>query len=244
MRDIEKYTIDYSENGFEVIQEMYRRKKLLEILKKYNPKNILDIGCGMKPIFTEMNCIDYEKYTCIEPSINFYKNATVMASDNKRVECINDFYPSKKLQNIKYDFIICSSLLHEIEDQPAFIKAIFENCTSSTKVYFCVPNANSFHRIIAQRMGVIKELKEITERNKRLQQHNVFDFESLKQLLEENRFSITESGSFFMKPFTHKQMYTALTEGIIDESVLDGLYNCSIDFPDNGSELYIVAEVQ
>ncbi len=244
MRDIEKYTIDYSEKGFEIIQEKYRRVKLLEILKKYNPKKILDIGCGMKPVFTEMDSIKYVKYTCIEPSLEFYKNASSLAAENKKVECINDFYPSEKLNGTIFDFIICSSLLHEIEDQHNFIKAIRKNCNSDTKVYFCVPNAMSFHRILAQRMGIIKELKEITERNKTLQQNNVFDLESIKNILEVNGFSIIESGSFFIKPFTHNQMYTAFTNEIITEKMLDGLYDCSRDFPNNGSELYIVAELK
>ena len=49
MRDIEKYAKDYTEEGFESIQENYRRRKLLELLANITPKRILDIGCGMKP---------------------------------------------------------------------------------------------------------------------------------------------------------------------------------------------------
>ena len=43
-RDIEKYTKDYNESTFEHIQVKYRMKKVLEILEKYNPKHVLEIG--------------------------------------------------------------------------------------------------------------------------------------------------------------------------------------------------------
>ena len=114
----------------------------------------------------------------------------------------------------------------------------------NTFVYFCVPNANSFHRILAVRMGLIKDVLQITERNVILQQNNVFDKKLLTGLLEKCGFKIKESGTFFIKPFTHGQMYKALTEKIIDEKVIEGLYNCSKDFPENGSELHVLAMIK
>ena len=117
----------------------------------------------------------------------------------------------------------------------ALIEAIKKSCKKESVVYFCVPNANSFHRVLAKRMGLIKEIDEKTERNVELQQNNVFDIESLRKILEEKGFFIIEYGTFFMKPFTHKQMYFALKEKIIDEKVLEGLYNCSEEFSENGN---------
>ena len=244
MRDIEKYAKDYSEEGFESLQEKYRRRKILEILKEFKPKTILDIGCGMKPLFTEIENLSFQKYVCIEPSTELFNNAKKESEKILNVKCINDFYPSKNLNNEKFDFIICSSLLHEIENQIDFVKAIKENCKKDTFVYFCVPNANSFHRILAARMGLIKDVLQITERNVILQQNNVFDKKLLTGLLEKCGFKIKQSGTFFIKPFTHGQMYKALTEKIIDEKVIEGLYNCSKDFPENGSELYVLAMIK
>ena len=60
MRDIEKYAQDYTAEGFEPIQESFRRKKVLEILRRYEPQEILDIGSGMQPLFTELGNIKYE----------------------------------------------------------------------------------------------------------------------------------------------------------------------------------------
>ena len=51
MRDIKKYTERYKEPNFEDYQLVYRRRKILEILNKYQPLSILEIGCGMEPLF-------------------------------------------------------------------------------------------------------------------------------------------------------------------------------------------------
>jgi len=93
-------------------------------------------------------------------------------------------------------------------------------------------------------MGLIKDVLQITEKNVILQQNNVFDKKLLTGLLEKCGFKIKESGTFFIKPFTHGQMYKALTEKIIYEKVIEGLYNCSKDFPENGSELYVLAIIK
>lgn len=99
MRDIEKYAKEYSEEGFESLQEKYRRRKLLEILKEFKPKTILDIGCGIKPLFTEIENLSFQKYVCIEPSTELFNNAKKESEKILNVKCINDFYPSKNLNN-------------------------------------------------------------------------------------------------------------------------------------------------
>ena len=75
LQRIEQYAKDYSEEGFETIQEKYRRRKLLEILEEFKPEEILDIGCGMKPLFTEIKNPSFQKYVCIEPSSELFNNA-------------------------------------------------------------------------------------------------------------------------------------------------------------------------
>ena len=69
MRDINQYTKDYLNHDFEDTMVYYRRKKVLEILNQYKPKNILEVGCGIQSIFDFYT--EYENFTIIEPSIQF-----------------------------------------------------------------------------------------------------------------------------------------------------------------------------
>ena len=57
--------------------------------------------------------------------------------------------------------------------------------------------------------------------------------------MEKSGFEILESGSFFVKPFSHEQMYNMMQQGILNEAVLDGLYYLTEYMPEFGSEIYV-----
>lgn len=111
--------------------------------------------------------------------------------------------------------------------------------TDETIVHINVPNANSFHRVLAKGMGLMDDVHDFSDRNLQMQQHKVFDMESLKAEVENAGFTVCDCGSYFVKPFTHSQMYRMMEEGIIDEKTLDGLYAISGGFNEYGSEIYV-----
>lgn len=241
MRDIENYTENYLKPGFEDYQVMYRRKKVLEIIEKVRPGKILEIGCGMEPLFTYLKEYSYDKYVIVEPSQEFYNNACKLSEDIDEVICINDFFTDKIKETTVCDFdmIICSSLLHEISNPEKMLSDIKSICSEKTIVHINVPNANSFHRMLAKCMGIIKDEHEMTNRNIVLQQNMVFDKKMLESFVEKVGFNVLESGTYFIKPFSHDQMYKMMEAGIINEAVLDGLYNMEKVMPDAGSECFV-----
>ena len=117
---------------------------------------------------------------------------------------------------------------------------------SDTTIILTVPNANSFHRVLAYESGLIKNVYELSQTNLRHQIHNVYDMEELMTLVNEVAFArnkqavFLERGSYFVKPLTHKQMTQCLSFGIFDEKILDGLNNMVKYIPDFGSEIYLV----
>lgn len=46
------------------------------------------------------------------------------------------------------------------------------------------------------------------------------------------------------KPFSHKQMYAMVEKRIIDEAVMDGLYELGNHMPEYGSEIYVNCKVK
>ena len=238
MRNIEKYTVSYLEDGFENYQVAYRRKMILEQIEKYSPKYILEIGCGMEPLFCYTNNIDY---TIFEPSKIFSENALKLSKKcSQKIHIINDFFGEKTAYNFEkeFDMIICSGLLHEVDNPERILEDIFRICGEKTIVHVNVPNAKSFHRLLAKNMGLILSEYEASERNIELQQNTIFDLERLSSMLINHKFEILDKGSYFIKPFTHKQMYDLIQKKIIDNMVLDGLYNMASDLPMLGSEIF------
>lgn len=237
MRDIADYANKYTEPGFEEYKVFYRRKKLMEIIEAYQPKRILEIGCGSEPLFQYVENVEF---TVIEPSQIFYNHALELARKNEKVTCINGFFEdiTSELDH-RYDMIICASLLHEVEQPDKLLDKIATLCNKDTVVHINVPNANSMHRLLGKEMGILANVHDKSENNKAFQQNNVFDIESLHNIVLKKGFEVIESGSYFLKPFSHAQMYEIIQKEILDEKVLEGLYQLGKHMPDFGSEIYV-----
>lgn len=242
MRNIEDYTKSYLIENFEDYQVKYRKKKIIEILQKYKPQNILEIGCGMSPMFMDYS-LKTVKYTIIEPSEYFYGNARKLSESCEGVNCIHEFFgineaSTDRLGN-QFDFIICSSLLHEIENTDEMIRDIVRCCNNHTVVHINVPNAYSMHRLLAQESSIISDIHDFSMRNYQLQQNRVYDLKTLKETVTRNGLAVIEEGSYFIKPFSHSQMYELLKKGVIDEKTLDGFYKMERWMPEYGSEIFV-----
>lgn len=241
LRNIENYANEYLKHDFEEYEVRYRRKKVLDIIEKYEAQKILEIGCGMEPLF--MHIGGYDFYCLIEPSSKFYNNALTLHekynNKEKRVFLKGFFEENKDVKKYEYDMVILSSLLHEIPNQNQFVEHIREVCNKQTVVHINVPNANSFHRVLACKMGLIDDVHQLTERNYRFQQHKVMDIKELRGIVERAGFEVIEEGSYFIKPFTHSQMLSMIETEIIDEKILDGLNNMCEEMPGLGAEIYL-----
>lgn len=241
-RDIKKYTKDYINFEFEETMVLMRRKLVLQVLEKYLHRNILDIGCGSNPIFTAIS--NLEKITIVEPSEVFFgiaKEKVKECNIANKISIYNDLVENcaKELVKESFDFIICSGLIHEVDDPNALLSNISKICNQETVVHINAPNSSSFHLLWAYEAGLIDHIGELTESSKKMQHHSTFNIASLKEICESNGFEIIESGSYFIKPFSHKQMQKLIDAKIISLEVLDALNSMIKYMPDMGSEIYI-----
>ena len=104
-----------------------------------------------------------------------------------------------------------------------------------------VPNAKSFHRLWAKESGLIKSEYERSATQIRLQQAHTFDLASLTRLVRGAGFSIAESGSYLIKPFTHAQMQQLVNLGILTEDLITGLMEMVKHAPGLGAEIFVNA---
>lgn len=102
----------------------------------------------------------------------------------------------------------------------------------------------SMHRLLGVETGILSDVFDRSEGNIRFQQHTNYDIQKLKTMVEENGMTVVEEGSYFVKPFSHRQMQDMMEKQIIDESVLDGLYKLAELMPQFGSEIYVNCRVK
>lgn len=242
MRDLSDYQEKYRTEPGEKNQVQLRRKHVIDIMSRYPHNNIIEVGCGLDPLF--MHYSDYETMTVVEPGDYFINHARELSDHcKKKVICIEGYFEeaSDVLQKDKqkYDYIIVSSLLHELEDPVSFLNSLKKVSSMKTVIHINVPNAYSLHRIIAKKMGIIKDIHELSFQQIQMQRCKTYDMDSLVELVTGVGFEVIEKGTFIPKFFTGKQMDRILEAGIIDEEYNDALDQVCDCFPDYGSELFI-----
>ncbi len=238
-----KYEKEYIELPFENILREYRKKNITEILKKYSYKSFLEIGCGPDPLAKDIT--NFDKIVVVEPGKLFYHMVKMQTNGDPKITVINDLVENvvNKLKKKTFNFIVIGGFLHEIDNPEIVLEAVRKICSKHTIVYSFVPNAKSFHRLLAFKMGIIKDIYEKSSHDKMFCRQKVFDIETFNTLFTKNGFNVIDSGSYFMKPFTHNQMSDLLDYRFIDKSFLDG-FDKMIDFlPDMGAEIWNISRI-
>jgi len=241
-RDIERYAANYSEMPFEPVQAEFRRAFVLEQIERMAPRSILEVGCGWNPLFMDVQ--SKIKICTVEPSQQFYDHACSLIKGHGNARLIQGFLEEIALEDIgAFDLVILSGVLHEVSQPLALLESAKRFCSAHSQLHVNVPNAKSFHRLLALEMGLIESLYQLSESQRALEQNNTFDLDSLSALLQEAGFVVGDAGSYFVKPFTHKQMQSLIDREILSRTMLDGLMRLSKYFPNNGSEVYVNARL-
>ena len=240
---IDYYQRLYDDLPFEETMAAIRKKTVLQFLNERKTETLLEIGCGNDSIINHYNT--FKKCIVVEPSIVFFnrlkKSETLKTND---VVCVNEFFSSDLKQKADFsnvDTVLVSGLLHELPSPKQFLKDLFEIIPFHTSIHINVPNANSFHRLLALKSGLINNVEELSALQIKLKQPHTFTLYSLKQVVESAGFKITKNGSFFIKPFTHLQMHNIQNNELFSKNIMQGFEKMIEYFPENGAEIFINA---
>ena len=241
-RDIDSYQANYDQLPFEPTMADIRKRMIVAFLEKQGAKKIIEVGCGNASIFNEYQ--GFEQMIVVEPSKVFFDRATIDAAKfkEKKITLINQHFSDEIFEghDLKgIDTLLISGLLHELPDPVIMLRNASRIVNSDTVLHINVPNAHSLHRIMAKEMGLMQDVKQKTELQQLLQQHHTFDIESLTSLAEEAGFTVIESGSYFIKPFSHKQMDVLQHHPLFGDNVIRGFEKLVSYLPGFGAEIYL-----
>ena len=227
------------ESSFESVLSNARKRQVLRSMQLYKHSSILEIGCGLNPLFPYIK--DYKKYTIVEPSKEFAEFAVSIDKKGKDITIINNFLEdaTNECWDQNFDFIFLSGVLHQAPKPEILLRTLHDFCNRDSIVHINVPNAFSFHRLLAVEMGYIETIYEKSETNSKLQTISIFDKDSLIRLVHANEFDVLEFGTYFIKLFTNEQMEKIISANIITKDVIEGLENMVKYLPDMGCEMFV-----
>lgn len=228
--------------GFEHQQVAARRRFLVELVRRVRPKVVVEIGCGAELLAETVaeSGMSPERWLVIEPISDFATLARDAARRLSFLEVVEGFVEDFSAQGLPVssmpELVICSSLLHEV-DEPAQILAACRRILSTGLglLHVNVPNAGSLHRRLARAAGLIRDEHDMSARNVALHQRRVYDATSLQEEIRNADFTIEECGGYLIKPFAHAQMQKL---SFLSPELLDGLYGLGRELPELASEIY------
>ncbi len=245
----ENRIIHYQDNylnqyDFEVQMVKYRRKLVLERLNAYQPRVVVEVGCGSELLYQHYLQAEgaVDQWVIVEPGSEFYGIASKSGLQN--LVTIQGFFEDaisqiNALLSKPPDMIIIASVLHEVASPRELLRAAKKIMDRQSVLHVNVPNSTSFHRMLAKSMGLINDLQAFSARNLELMQHRVYDAASLRVDMEAIGLAVVSEGGYLVKPFTHAQMQTIFPQ--LGEAVLDGLYQLGKAHPELASEIYLEA---
>ena len=243
-KDIQTYEQDYNDLPFEADQAYLRRLETLKLLDSYKPARMLEVGCGMKPIFTDFK--GFSHMTVVEPAEGFAAHARSLAEQHDlagKVAVKQAFLEGAGLEGGEFDTILLVSLLHEVADPEVFLKKAVSLGQSGARYVLNVPNQMSFHRQLAVKLGLIKEESEISAQQVKLQQNRIFNRQNLIELSESVGLRVLDSYTSIFKPFTHGQMQKLMDREILTQQQVHAFCSMmSLVDHEAGSEIMLVAE--
>jgi SAM-dependent methyltransferase len=227
------------DSSFEVVLSNARKKQVLNSILSYPHNSILEIGCGLNPLFPFIKY--FKNYTIVEPSKEFAEFAGNIDKDGRSVLVINGFLEDviSDLSGNTFDFIFLSGVLHQSPQPECLLETLHRLCCRDSIIHINVPNAFSFHRLLAVEMGYIKSIFEMSETNAKLQVNWIFDKYRLIKLVQERGFEVLDFGTYFIKLFTNEQMEKIIASDILKKDVIDGLERMSKYLPDMGCEMFV-----
>lgn len=235
-------------SGFESICSRARQRRNIAFLTQHRPRRILEVGCGAM-ILARMegaDALDFDSWTIVEPEPDFVAAARQATDGDARFRVVPGYLEAVlpdllAAQPQGFDAAILAGLLHETAAPAALLAAAVQALSPGGHLLASVPNARSFHRLLAVEAGLIPAPQTLSPRDKALGHPVVFDAAGLTALVEAAGLTGLTLDGYLFKPFTHAQMERVLdaeSPALLD-ALVDGLITLGRQFPDHAAEICV-----
>ena len=103
-----------------------------------------------------------------------------------------------------------------------------------------VPNARALSRQLAQHMGLLSGLKDLTENDHNHGHRRVYDRASLNADIEQAGLCQIQQGGLMLKILADFQMDKLLDDNFLTDTHVNGLYNLGLEYPDLSGSLFAI----
>jgi 2-polyprenyl-3-methyl-5-hydroxy-6-metoxy-1,4-benzoquinol methylase len=175
---------------------------------------------------------DFDEVTCVEGSKDLIEKIPNYKNLNKVHSLFENFDTNKK-----FDTIILNHVLEHIQKPIELLEKIKRWKSEKGRLIIGVPNAKSFHRLAAVKMGILSSEYELNSRDVELGHYRVYDFKSLEKDCIDAGYKVISKGGVFIKFLSNAQI-----ERFLDEKIIESYFDLGNEFKENSAEIFLVIE--
>lgn len=206
-----------------------------KIIKKYLSKGECLVCAPSIKAEIENKLVSYKRVIFVD------KNKDILEELKNNVTLKNAQYLEKNLESLslneKFDTILAFHILEHMDHPSYFLRSLKPLLKDKGRIILIVPNAQSFHRMLGVKMGIIKNEYILGKADLSVNHKKVYDTASLYGLLKNTGFNIIDIGGIFAKPFPNDMMEK------LSDNILDGLFELGKEFETNCADIYAVVEL-
>ncbi|MFV9875364.1 MAG: class I SAM-dependent methyltransferase [Rickettsiales endosymbiont of Dermacentor nuttalli] len=143
----------------------------------------------------------------------------------------------------KYDYVFALFVLEHVFDVQEVLNMVKRVLKPGGILFITVPNARALSRQFARHMGIIQDLKELTENDVCFGHRRVYDRCTLNEELNQAGFSQIMQGGLLLKILADFQLNELLNNGFLSENHIDALYKLGLEYPDLCGSLFSICKL-
>ncbi len=233
---------------FETVCLAARQQHNLAQVQALQPATVLEVGCGPELLVVQALAQPnrLSRWVAVEPAARWAEAARQVAAQEPRFSVVHNYIEHADAalretwpEGAGADLLIVSGVIHETSEPEALLQAGLRWLKPGGHLLVSVPNALSFHRLLAVQMGLIESPDALSERNRQLGQPRVYRPQDLREMVAGLGLDEVSLNGYLFKPFTHAQMATLLPS--LGERGVQGLIELGRRFPLQAAEIALLA---
>jgi 2-polyprenyl-3-methyl-5-hydroxy-6-metoxy-1,4-benzoquinol methylase len=195
-------------------------------------RNCLELGSG-DGVMTRLLAGRFEKVSVVEGSLDLLAAIPDMPNLTKVHSLFEDFRPKEV-----FDVVVMEHVLEHVEDPVGILRLARPWLAPGGRVVIGVPNAHSFHRLAAVKMGMLQDVYELNSRDHEVGHRRVYSWEALRGDIEAAGFEVETMTGVFFKPLSNGQI-----DQYWSEEMIEGFFQLGADFPENAAEITAICRL-
>lgn len=210
----------------------YRYEQLARFFKG---RTCLELGCAdgqsLAPLLAR-----FDEVVAVDGSAKLL--ASLRESiDAKHLTLVHSMFESLALAR-KFDTVILGHVLEHVDDPRRVIRVAMRHLVPSGVLVADVPNANSIHRRIGVKLGMIGKVTDLNDADRSIGHQRVYTPERFRREFTSLGLRVVHAGGFFLKPLSNAQM-----DAMLDERQLAAFLELGKDLPELAAEIYVVCRL-